>query len=74
MRDFQCRRGDVDVVYGAWAVPDGGGIFAKTTTTAANDETTERMCASFYGGEEYLTIPTNCVRERTMTFNTLTKR
>lgn len=75
MRDFQCKRGDVDVVYGAWAAVPPAAVASRTAATATSgEEDKERMCASFYGGEEYLTIPSNCVRERTMTFNTLTKR
>ena len=54
MKDFQQKRGDVDIVYGSW-----------------NDVTDIQNLSSFQSG--LLPLPPNSTRERTLTFNTLTK-
>ena len=54
MKDFQQKRGDVDIVYGSW-----------------NDVTDIQNLFSFQSG--LLPLPPNSTRERTLTFNTLTK-
>lgn len=54
MKDFQQKRGDVDIVYGCW-----------------NEVTDVQSLSSFKPG--LLPLPPNSTRERTLTFNTLTK-
>eukprot|EP00985_Skeletonema_marinoi_P008805 scaffold4024_cov208-Skeletonema_marinoi.AAC.1 len=54
MKEFQQKRGDVDIVYGSW-----------------NDVTDIQNMSSFQSG--LLPLPPNSTRERTLTFNTLTK-
>eukprot|EP00984_Skeletonema_dohrnii_P001875 scaffold625_cov169-Skeletonema_dohrnii-CCMP3373.AAC.12 len=54
MKDFQQKRGDVDIVYGSW-----------------NEVTDSQNLSSFQSG--LLPLPPNSTRERTLTFNTLTK-
>jgi hypothetical protein len=71
MKDFQLKRGDVDVVYGNWVEPtiDSG--------CDSNQEGDGMMCASFKGCEGtvgVLPVVSSCVRERVLNFNTLTKR
>lgn len=57
MRDFQKRRGDVDVVYGKWR----------------SVENSAGCCTSFKGGKStLLPLPANLTKERTLHFNTLT--
>ncbi|KAL7472174.1 hypothetical protein ACHAXS_013617 [Conticribra weissflogii] len=59
MKEFQTKNGDVDIVYGEW--------------TDVDVETMGGRCSFKDGAVEPVSLPPNSVRERTLTFNTLTK-
>ncbi|KAL3809758.1 hypothetical protein ACHAXA_010713 [Cyclostephanos tholiformis] len=74
MRDFQQKRGDVDVVYGLWEdcpVHDRGSTPGERDKEDAGGCGTALYSVKEGGGVEPL--PPNSTRQRTMRFNTLTK-
>ena len=62
MRDFQMKRGDVDVVYGKWG---------KVVSGGSSEDDDEWIEGSLKGGGR---VKKNWVRERKLEFSTLTKR
>ena len=79
MRDFQKKRGDVDVVYGKWEdclVEEGRDN--TTTTLSPRIEEGEgggdaSLLYSVKEGANVIPLPPNSTRQRTLQFNTLTK-
>ena len=81
MRDFQKKRGDVDVVYGKWeeCVVKEGRDNTTTTTVSPRIEGGKGgggdalLLYSVKEGANIKPLPPNSTRQRTLQFNTLTK-
>ena len=79
MRDFQKKRGDVDVVYGKWEdclVEEGGDNTATTLSPRIEEGEGGGDASLLYSvkeGANVIPLPPNSTRQRTLQFNTLTK-
>lgn len=72
MRDFQKKRGDVDIIYGKWSGVSGGEAVDKQGG-GRGDTCPLYSFKENDGKSDPIPLPPNSTQERTLQFNTLTK-